>query len=102
MDNFVPKEVYNEHMKRIDDENTRQNKRIELLENSTQQIMDIAASVRELAVSIKQMAETQEKQGKRLEKLEEKDGVMWRQVVGYAITVVVGIVLGFMFKRIGM
>ena len=102
MDNFVPREVYNEHMKRIDDENNRQNKRIGMLEDSTKQIMDIAASVRELAISIKQMAETQEKQGKRLEKLEEKDGVMWRQIVGYVVTGIVGIVLGFIFKQIGM
>ena len=43
----------------------------------------------------------QEKQGKRLEALESRDGDMWRTVVGYIITAVIGIVLGFMAKQMG-
>lgn len=44
----------------------------------------------------------QEAQGKRLVSLESKDGEMWRKVVGYVITAVIGIVLGFAFTQIGM
>ena len=86
----------------MEDENHRQNKRIENLEKDTKQVVEIASSVRELALSIKQMAENQDKQAKRLEKLEDKDGEMWRKVVGYVITTSIGIILGFIFKQIGM
>lgn len=102
MENLVSREVYEEFTKRMEDENHRQNKRIENLEKDTKQVVEIASSVRELALSIKQMAETQDKQAKRLEKLEEKDGEMWRKVVGYVITTSIGIILGFIFKQIGM
>lgn len=102
MENLVSREVYEEFAKRMEDENHRQNRRIENLEKDTKQVVEIASSVRELALSIKQMAENQDKQAKRLEKLEEKDGEMWRKVVGYVITTTIGIILGFIFKQIGM
>ena len=44
----------------------------------------------------------QQKQGKRLEVLEGRDGEMWRKVVGYIITAVIGIVIGFVFHQVGM
>lgn len=48
------------------------------------------------------MLKEQVKQGKRLETLENRDGEMWRKVVGYIVTAVIGIVLGFVFTQIGM
>lgn len=48
------------------------------------------------------MVKEQEKQGKRLEVLESRDGEMWRKVVGYFVTAVIGIVLGFVFTQIGI
>lgn len=91
-----------EFVKRMEDEHSRQNSRIKLLEEQTKQFTDIAISVRELAISIKRMAETQKEQGERLEKLEDQDGEMWRQVVGYVITTIIGVIIGFVFKQIGI
>jgi len=34
--------------------------------------------------------------------LESRDGEMWRKVTGYIITAIVGIVIGYIFKQIGM
>ena len=48
------------------------------------------------------MVKEQEKQGNRLEVLEGRDGEMWRKIVGYVITAVIGIVIGFAFTQIGM
>lgn len=48
------------------------------------------------------MLKEQEKQGKRLEVLEGRDGEKWRKVMGYIATAIVGVVLGYLFKRIGM
>ena len=41
-------------------------------------------------------------QGKRLETLESRDGEMWRKVIGYIATAIVGIVVGFIFTHFGM
>lgn len=102
MDGYLTRGEHEEFCKRIDAENNRQNQRIKLLEEQTKQVTEIALSVRELAQSIKQMAETQKEQGEKLEKLESRDGEMWRKVMGYIITAIIGIVIGFVFQQIGM
>ena len=62
----------------------------------------LATSVEKLATNMEGMVKEQERQGKRLEALEGRDGEMWRKIVGYIITAVIGIILGFIFRQIGM
>ena len=99
---FLSKAEHQEFAKRIDDENHRQNERIKSLEANIRQILSLTASVEKLASNMENMLKEQEKQGKRLEMLEGKDGEMWRKMVSYVFTAIVGIVIGFIFKRIGM
>lgn len=101
-DSPVMRAEHEEFVRRMEEEHKRQNKRLGLLEKQTEQITDIAMSTKELAISVKQMAEEQREQGNRLEKLEGRDGEMWRKVVGYVITAVIGILIGFVFRQIGM
>lgn len=102
MDSPITRAEHEEFRRRMEEEHNRQNKRIELLEERTEQFTNIAISVRELAQSIKQMAETQKEQGEKLEKLESRDGEMWRKVTGYIITAIIGIVIGFVSQQIGI
>lgn len=102
MDTPISRAEHEEFCKRIDEENHRQNRRIELLEENVKQTGALTASVEKLASNMTSMVREQEKQGKRLEALEGRDGEMWRKVVGYVITAVIGIVVGFIFTQIGM
>lgn len=101
-DSPIMRAEHEEFVRRMEEEHKRQNKRLDLLEKQTEQITNIAMSTKELAISVKQMAEEQREQGNRLEKLEGRDGEMWRKVVGYVITAVIGILIGFVFRQIGM
>lgn len=83
-------------------ENKRQNRRIDALEEMVREIGSLTTSVAKLASSMESMLKEQERQGERLEALEGRDGEMWRKVTGYIITAVTGIVLGFIFTRIGI
>ena len=87
---------------RLEDENIRQNHRLNALEETIKQVAAISTSVEKLALNMENMLKEQVSQGKRLETLESRDGEMWRKVVGYVATAVVGIVVGFLFKQIGM
>lgn len=102
MDNSITRAEHEEFCKRIDGENHRQNRRLEELEENVRQIGVLATSVEKLASSMESMVREQEKQGKRLEILEGRDGEMWRKVTGYIITAVAGVVIGFIFTQIGM
>lgn len=99
---YLPRKEHEEFAKRQDAENHRQNRRIEELEESVRQIGALATSVEKLALSMEGMLQEQEKQGKRLEVLESRDGEMWRKVTGHILTAIIGIVVGYIFTRIGM
>lgn len=102
MDGPIERAEYEEYKRRLDEENKRQDKRIELLEESTKQINALTLSIEKLAQSVESMVKEQEQQGKRLVSLESRDGEMWRKVTGYVITAVIGIVVGFVFTQLGM
>ena len=88
--------------KRLENENNRQNKRLDLLEESVRELGALTASVEKLAASVESMVKEQGKQEKRLETLEGRDGEMWRKVAGHVITAVISIVIGFIFAKIGI
>lgn len=102
VDSPISRNEHEEFAKRMEEEHNRINKRLLLLEEGNKQITEIAISVKELAISVKSMADELNEQGTKLEKLEGRDGEMWRKVVGYVVTAVAGITLGFIFKQIGM
>ena len=102
MDTTISRAEHDEFAKRIEEENHRQNRRIEILEKNMQQLAALTSSVEKLAYSIEGMVKEQESQGNRLEKLESKDGEKWRSVSNYVITVIIGLVLGYIFQQAGM
>ena len=101
-ENVITRAEHEEFKKRIEDENHRQNKRIEVLEKITQQINSLTVSVEKLAQSIELMVSEQKQQGKRLETLESRDGDMWRTAVKYVLTTVLGLVLGAVAMKFGL
>lgn len=102
MDASISRAEHEEFVKRMEADNRRQDKRIELLEEDVRQITELTSSVKELAVSMKLMATEQEKQGSRLETLEKRDGEMWRKVVGYVAAAIVSAVCGYIAARMGL
>lgn len=119
-DEFVRMEVHQEFVarmktehQRLEDEDDRQNHRIDDLEESNKQIHDLALSIQELTSSVKTIATETERLSTmmeknitdintRLKKLEDVDGDKWRNVSGYVITAIISIVIGFVFSKIGM
>lgn len=99
---YVGREEHSEFAKRIDDEEKRQNKRIDVLEQTVKEISSLVSSVEKLASNMENMVKEQEKQGKRLEALEGKDGEMWRTVVKYVLTTALGLVIGIVAMQIGL
>ena len=102
MDTPITRAEHEEFSRRIEDWERRQDKRLELLEENVREIGALTTAVEKLAQSVESMVKDQEKQGRRLDELEGRDGEMWRKVVGYIITAAVGILVGFLFRQIGI
>jgi hypothetical protein len=102
MDEMITRVEHEEFGRRIEERDKRQDKRIELLEESTKRLEALSISIEKLATNMEHMLKEQIQQGERLEALESRDGEMWRKLVSYALTAVVGIAIGFIFNQIGM
>ena len=102
MDGSITRAEHEEFRRRLEEENRRQDKRIELLEDNMRELNQLTASVSKLASSIESMVKEQEKQGRRLEMLEDRDGAMWRKIVAYGATALVGIFIGYIAQQLGL
>ena len=100
--NYLPLAVHEEYAKRMEDEHKRQNKRIGDLEERVEDIGDLTASVASLAKSVEQMAAAQEKQGKRLEALEQKPAKRWETLVDKLLWGFVGALLTYALTQLGL
>lgn len=99
MDAPITRAEHLEFVKRMEDEHTRLNRRVKEVEEATKQYTNLIVSVERLAANMEQMLKEQVSQGERLEVLESRDGEMWRKVVGYAATAIVGVLIGYLFKQ---
>lgn len=102
MEDFITRREYEEHNKRMEDEHSRQNHRIGLLEKATEENNKLLLSVEKLALNMESMQKELHEESERLEVLENRDGEMWRKVTGYIATAIVGGLITFIFTQIGM
>ena len=87
---YVTLEVHNEFVKRIDAEDSRQNKRIEIIEAKQAQISELVASVKVLAANVENIAKEINKQSQRLDEIEGIPKKRWETIVACIITGLVG------------
>lgn len=77
MDDFITRPEHEEFSRRMEEEHKRTNKRLELLEENVQQLADLTASVRELTVSVGNLAEKQGDMVTRVDALEKAPAKNW-------------------------
>ena len=98
----ISREEHEEFVKRMEGDHKRIDKRLALLEESVRQNGALTTSVEKLAVSMEAMGKTLSAQGDRLEALEARDGQRWRRLMGYVLTAVVSVLVGFAATRLGL
>lgn len=101
-DSTISRVEHDEFVKRIEERDRRQERRIELLEADVKNLEKVNISIEKLASNMENMLKEQIRLGDRIEVLESRDGELWRKVTGYALTAIIGIIIGFIFKQIGM
>ncbi len=94
-------------VQRLDDEDSRQNKRLDILESNinqivVQQLMTITTTIEKLNLSVNNLLKEQAEVGERLKCLEARDGMMWQSVIKYALSALIGGGIAFLLTRVGM
>ena len=97
---YVTEGMCAEHMHRIEDENNRQNQRLDKLEDAMDNLTELTVNVGKLATNMDIMSKELTKQGERLEKIEEKPSKRWESVITGIITGVIGLLIGLVSSGI--
>ena len=109
MDDFVTRKEYEEHNRRMEDEHKRTNRRLDEIETANKDNNKLLLSVEKIALSTENLQKEQqeqrkllESQGKEIDELKSVDGKKWRDVSKYVITALIGLVLGYIAKVLGL
>lgn len=100
--------IRDEALKRQEDENNRQNKRIDVLETKVHDLSRIITSIEKMTAHMENIDLELKRQGERLKEtderirgLENRDGEMWRTILTHIATLVVGAIVAFALAKIG-
>lgn len=99
MEDFVTRAVHDEFAKRMEEEDRRQNKRIEIIEEKQAQISELVVSVKVLAANVENIAKEINEQGTRLKEIEGRPAKRWEQLVGYIISALVTAAIAYFLTR---
>lgn len=94
MDEYITRMEHNEFARRIEMEDNRQNKRIDLLEESVRQNASLVTSVEKLAINMENMLQEQKDQGARLQKLENEPAERWNSAKKTTFTTIISVMAG--------
>lgn len=99
---YLPKAVHEEFARRMEEEDRRQNKRLEECEQRIRAVGEIVRSLDRLTVSVEQMAVEVQKQGERLENIEKEPADKWKKATWEVIKYVIVLALGVVAVKIGI
>ncbi len=99
---YVLKDVFNERVGRIDDEQERQNHRIAELEGNLFHINKLTLSVEKMAVAVTNMQEEIKRQGDKIAAIEKEPADNWKTLIKTLITVVATAVVTFLLAKGGL
>ena len=86
MDDMVSRAEHSEFAKRIDEENLRQNRRLDTIEKTVETFSRIAGSVERLAENMKAMADEQARLSERIGVIEKKPADNWNTIIKSILT----------------
>lgn len=103
--NYITREVHEEFARRIDEENTRQNRRLSALEDNVKEIHGLTVSVERMAVNMENMlgaiqrqGNLIEKQNNRIDEIEKEPAKDSKQlkmaIITSVVTTIVGAIIG--------
>ena len=99
---FVTQGVFDERLKRVDDENNRQNARISKLETIMDSIRDLTVSVERLTTQIEQMQREIRRQGEHLEAIEKEPADNWKAAGKTILTILLTAAVTYLLSRGGI
>lgn len=99
---YVTQAEHAEFARRLAEQKSRTDKRLELIDEKLENLTTLTIEVKSLAQSVESMAESLRRQNERITVIEHKDGELWRAMVKYAVTAIVGVMVGYISVKLGL
>lgn len=91
-----------ERLKEVEDRSKSNTHRLDTLEPKVEDIHNLTISVREIATETRLMRQDMNKIDKRVIAIEEKPKKRLDQIIGYILSGVIGILIGYVAIRLGL
>lgn len=101
MDGALTRAEHNEFAKRMEDEHSRQNKRISDLESAVEQNSKLIVSIEKIATNVENLQKQYVSLSDDVESIKNRDGDNWRKMLWFVGTTLLGIIIGFLLKQVG-
>ena len=92
----------NERLVRVEESSKQAHKRLDTVESKISNIYELATSVREIAIEMKEMRKDMSNIDSRVKSIEDKPGKRYDTIVGQIISIIIAAVLGFFLAKIGL
>lgn len=100
MEEYLKKDVHDEFARRIEAEEARQNKRLDLVEHDVRDLQRLTTAVEKMAVSLETITKEQIKIAQRLDALEDEPADKWRNAVWTVVTALIGAAVALLLKGV--
>lgn len=87
---YIGRKEHEQYVRRMEEEHTHIDKRISALEEALKNQNKLALAVEKLALNMEQMLKEQQKQGERIDELEEAPAKKWNTVVTAILSAIGG------------
>ena len=101
-DEFVTKEVHAEFVKRIEAEETRQNRRLSEIDEELRELRKMATNIERLSISVETMAKELAKVVNTVEEIKDEPADNWRKAVWIVLGALIAAAVGYALRGVGL
>lgn len=102
MSDYIAREEHDEFKDGLKAEHARTNARLREVEEVVKEIHTMSTTLIVLCEKMSSVNNSIDALNADVDTLKARDGEMWRKIVAYILTTVAGIIIGYIFKQIGM
>ena len=102
MDDYITRPEHDEFKKRLEDEESRQNRRLEVIENRVDKLIDMQASLAVMQAGIDSISESVKRIGTEVDALKSEPAQNWHKAVWIVFTVIVTAVITYILSKAGV
>lgn len=101
-DEYITRPEHDEFKRRLEDEEARQNRRLEVMENRVDKLIDMQASLAVMQAGIDSISQEVKRIGTEVDAIKQEPADKWRKATWIIVTVVLTAAVTFFLSRMGV